>query len=105
MLIDTGAVLLGRLVRWAANGLVARSEHRNAQDRDARLVPSEVAKHEAALLQVVAWSLTGRPSFVASAKRVPRSSRASASGGPEVVRRLPRKGRTAGGGAFNHRAH
>ena len=56
------AVLLGRLVQWPANRLVARSEHRDAQDHDAGLVPSEAAKHEAALVQVVAWSLIGMSS-------------------------------------------
>ena len=43
VLIATGAVLLGRLVRWVANRLVARSEHRDARDHDAGLVPSEAA--------------------------------------------------------------
>jgi small conductance mechanosensitive channel len=66
VLIATGALLLGRLVRWAANRLVARSEHRDARDHDAGLVPSEAAKHEAALVQVVAWSLIGMTYFVAA---------------------------------------
>lgn len=66
VLIATGSVLLARVVRWAADRLVARSQHRDVRDREAGLVPSETAKHEGALVQVIAWSLIALVYFVAA---------------------------------------
>lgn len=55
VLIATGAVLLARLVRWGADRLVARTQERDRREREAGLVPSEMAKREGAVVQVVAW--------------------------------------------------
>jgi small conductance mechanosensitive channel len=65
ILIATGSVLLARLVRWSADRLVVRTQERDAKDREAGIVPSEAAKHEGALVQVIAWSLIAVIYFVA----------------------------------------
>ena len=66
VLIATGSVLLARFVRWGSDRLVARSQQRDAQDRAAGLVPSETAKHEGAMVQVLSWSLIAVIYFVAA---------------------------------------
>ena len=66
VLIATGAVLVARLVRWSADRLVVRTQQRDAKDREAGLVPSEAAKYEGALVQVMAWSLVAVVYFVAA---------------------------------------
>ncbi len=55
VIIVTGAVLLGRLVRWAGDRLEARIDA-EAEESD-ELVRSEASKHRHALTQVISWVL------------------------------------------------
>lgn len=54
ILLITGSILLGRLVRWLGGRVTARIDA-NAQEEDA-LVRSEQAKHRHALAEVVTWT-------------------------------------------------
>jgi small conductance mechanosensitive channel len=54
ILLITGSILFGRLVRWLGGRVTARIDA-NAQEEDA-LVRSEQAKHRHALAEVVTWT-------------------------------------------------
>ena len=57
VLLVVGAILLGRVVRWASTRITTRID-RNGTSVD-ELVSSEAAKHRHALAQVATWTLLG----------------------------------------------
>jgi moderate conductance mechanosensitive channel len=55
VLFITGAILLSRAVRWAADRITGRIEAKT--DGDTGLIRSEASKHNHALTQVIAWTV------------------------------------------------